>query len=572
MSSGRLWYSTAASHAATWWEQRRQHMTVDAVPSLLEAFHRSDRTAQRYHVGKAGISQEQLQRVPKLGRLKQEILSRSLRNRRNSASEDTWSTPKGKVMPYPGTATPGEGETETISPLLPSANVQSGQRLSIPQLQRLADQGDAGAQVDLRIVESQQHASSSSKLPLTPTDDASSRPKKLIPPKGWLHFVAGGAGGMCGAIITSPLDVVKTRLQSDLYRQRSPQKGAASLASSEAAASQNSGILQSARRLAYHFVETGYLLKEISTTEGPRALFRGLGPTLVGVIPARSINFYTYGNGKALIADRFNGGKETSLVHLSAAALAGLVTATATNPIWVVKTRLQLDSRRNERPAASPSSATASPTRPIASTASATATRPGVAHFSTAASVVRSKKTLGTFGEPAFFHASKASSGSSMNSLQMTLHIVRKEGVKGLYKGMSASYLGVAEGTIQWVLYERLKKMGVDQPQDGQGQGKVTGKLSSMVGAAGVAKLVASLATYPHEVVRTRLRQQPEAGQKPKYTGLLQTVRLVYKEEGFAALYGGLSAHLLRVVPNAVVMFSIYELTLRFATKTDDVQ
>ncbi len=38
------------------------------------------------------------------------------------------------------------------------------------------------------------------------------------------------------------------------------------------------------------------------------------------------------------------------MVHLSAAALAGVVTATATNPIWVVKTRLQLDSRRNERP------------------------------------------------------------------------------------------------------------------------------------------------------------------------------------------------------------------------------
>ncbi len=149
---------------------------------------------------------------------------------------------------------------------------------------------------------------------------------------------------MCGAIITSPLDVVKTRLQSDLYRQRSTQKAAPTTAT------QKGGVFQSARRLAYHFVETGYLLKEISTTEGPRALFRGLGPTLVGVIPARSINFYTYGNGKTLIAERFNGGKETSLVHLSAAALAGVVTATATNPIWVVKTRLQLDSRRNERP------------------------------------------------------------------------------------------------------------------------------------------------------------------------------------------------------------------------------
>ncbi|KAF6767650.1 Mitochondrial substrate/solute carrier [Kalmanozyma brasiliensis GHG001] len=436
-------------------------------------------------------------------------------------------------MPYPATVTPGEGETETISPILPSATVQSSRQLSVPQLQQLASRGDAGAQVDLRTLESQQASSSSSRSTLSDGP----RPKKLIPPKGWLHFVAGGAGGMCGAIITSPLDVVKTRLQSDLYRQRPAKTPAAA-----------TGVLANARRLAYHFVETGYLLKEISTTEGPRALFRGLGPTLVGVIPARSINFYTYGNGKSLIADRFNHGKETSLVHLSAAALAGVVTATATNPIWVVKTRLQLDSRQANPPARS--------TPAIA--------RPGTAHFSTTA-IAKSKKTLGAFGEPAFFHAAKTT-GSSMNSLQMTLHIVRSEGVKGLYKGMSASYLGVAEGTIQWVLYERLKKWGADTPE---GSPKVGGKLSSMVGAAGVAKLVASLITYPHEVVRTRLRQQPAPGERAKYTGLVQTVKLVYREEGLAALYGGLSAHLLRVVPNAVVMFSIYELTLRLATKVE---
>lgn len=44
-----------------------------------------------------------------------------------------------------------------------------------------------------------------------------------------------------------------------------------------------------------------------------------------------------------------------------------------------------------------------------------------------------------------------------------------------------------------------------------------------------------------------------------KYTGLWQTLQLVIKEEGVGRLYGGLSAHLLRVIPNAAVMFSIYE-------------
>ena len=56
------------------------------------------------------------------------------------------------------------------------------------------------------------------------------------------------------------------------------------------------------------------------------------------------------------------------------------------------------------------------------------------------------------------------------------------------------------------------------------------------------------------QVLRTRLRQ-PLVDGKVKYTGLLQTLRLVIAEEGAGSLYGGLSAHLMRVIPNAAVMF-----------------
>lgn len=134
--------------------------------------------------------------------------------------------------------------------------------------------------------------------------------------------------------------------------------------------------------------------------------------------------------------------------------------------------------------------------------------------------------------------------------MQMTLRIIKSEGIAGLYKGMSASYLGVAEGTIQWVLYERLKGLAQGSASAAEEQ-EVSRfrKWMGTVGAAGTAKMVASLITYPHEVVRTRLRQEPPPGQARKYTGLLQTIKLVWREEGAASLYGGLSAHLLRVVP-----------------------
>lgn len=91
-----------------------------------------------------------------------------------------------------------------------------------------------------------------------------------------------------------------------------------------------------------------------------------------------------------------------------------------------------------------------------------------------------------------------------------------------------------------------------------------TGKL----GAAATAKLFAAGIAYPHEVVRTRLRQSPQNG-VVKYTGLIQCFRLVLREEGVGALYGGLTAHLMRVVPSAAILFGTYELVMSLLSSED---
>ena len=299
---------------------------------------------------------------------------------------------------------------------------------------------------------------------------------------------------MCGAIITSPFDVVKTRLQSDLFRQKHPHPALNVLTGSGGA------VITAPRptNLLYNFVETGFIIRDIYREESFRALFKGLWPTLVGVVPARSINFFTYGNGKRIIADKFNDGVENSWVHLVAAAAAGIATGTATNPIWVVKTRLQLE---------------------------------------------------------------QGNSAVLGGSVACVRRILREEGVRGFYKGLSASYLGVTEGTIQWVLYERLKAL----THASRDETSPASRWAGMLGSAGAAKFVASLITYPHEVLRTRLRQ-PRVNGVLKYHGLVQTLRLVVAEEGARTLYSGLSAHLMRTVPNAAVMYSIYEGLIRWAS------
>ncbi len=47
-----------------------------------------------------------------------------------------------------------------------------------------------------------------------------------------------------------------------------------------------------------------------------------------------------------------------------------------------------------------------------------------------------------------------------------------------------------------------------------------------------------------------------------KYKSVFQALRLIAREEGMIGLYGGLEAHLLRVVPNSAIMFLTVELIM----------
>lgn len=137
-------------------------------------------------------------------------------------------------------------------------------------------------------------------------------PRELI-----CHGGAGAAAGAIAATFVCPLDVIKTRLQVHGLP-----------------ATPNSGRPGS-------IVVTS--LKNIIRNEGFKGLYRGLSPTIIALLPNWTVYFIVYEQLKGLLLSHGDGNSQLTVgANMVAAAGAGAATAIATNPLWVVKTRLQV--------------------------------------------------------------------------------------------------------------------------------------------------------------------------------------------------------------------------------------
>jgi solute carrier family 25 folate transporter 32 len=132
--------------------------------------------------------------------------------------------------------------------------------------------------------------------------------------------------------------------------------------------------------------------------------------------------------------------------------------------------------------------------------------------------------------------------------------IYKTEGAKTFYKGLGPSLIGVSHVAIQFPLYEKIKEILA---------AKSISESYTIFIASSTSKMMASALTYPHEVIRTRLQTQI-AGPNPKYTGIFQSLNIVYSEEGWRGFYRGYGISLFRTVP--VSVFNL--LTFEFLSKS----
>jgi len=137
------------------------------------------------------------------------------------------------------------------------------------------------------------------------------------------------------------------------------------------------------------------------------------------------------------------------------------------------------------------------------------------------------------------------------------VEIVKKETPLGLYKGLGAVLTGIVpKMAIRFTSFEWYKQLLANKET-----GIISGQALFLAGlAAGVTEAVAVVT--PMEVIKIRLQAQyhsmADPLDVPKYRNAGHALFTVVKEEGFGALYRGVSLTALRQGSNQAVNFTAY--------------
>ncbi|KAF2840555.1 calcium-binding mitochondrial carrier protein Aralar2 [Patellaria atrata CBS 101060] len=337
-------------------------------------------------------------------------------------------------------------------------------------------------------------------------------------PNSSINSICGALAGVASGIVTCPLDVIKTKLQA---------QGAFRI--------QGRRTIPRSSQVYQGMIGTA---RVIWTEDGFRGLYRGLSPMLLGYLPTWAVYMTVYESSKDYYYTKL---ESKWHARIYASITAGACSTLATNPIWVIKTRLMSQ---------------------VSSRASKQARTPW--HYK--------------------------------STLDAARKMYRAEGIGAFYSGLTPALLGLTHVAIQFPLYEFLKQnftgleMGENTPSDKDVH------WAGILAATFLSKICATSATYPHEVLRTRLqtqqRSQPshspegitfrggaEPGNRqrsslgassdgmlnlPRYRGVLRTFKVILQEEGWRAFYNGMGTNMIRAVPAAMTTMLTFE-TLKSA-------
>lgn len=313
-----------------------------------------------------------------------------------------------------------------------------------------------------------------------------------------INGLAGAGGGIIAQLITYPLQTVNTRQQTDRDLKKEKRK-----------------------------LGTIEQMCQVVKQEGWDRLYGGLAPSLIGTAASQGVYYYFYQIFRnkaeaAALENRKRGigdGSVGMLSSLVVAALSGCVNVLLTNPIWVIVTRMQTHSKISKKP---------QPTLTL--------------------SIAPDEAILAAIEPPPF---------GTVNAIQ---EVYGEAGAWGFWRGVFPTLIMVSNPSIQFMIYETLvKKLKKRRARSNKVDKGVTALEIFLLGA--VAKLGATVVTYPLLVVKSRLQAKQVTGgdRRHHYKGTCDAIRKMIQYEGFAGFYKGMSTKIVQSVLGAAVLFMIKE-------------
>jgi solute carrier family 25 phosphate transporter 23/24/25/41 len=135
--------------------------------------------------------------------------------------------------------------------------------------------------------------------------------------------------------------------------------------------------------------------------------------------------------------------------------------------------------------------------------------------------------------------------------------IINEEGYRAFWKGNLVTVVHrIPYTAVNFYAYEKYNLFFNSNPVVQSFIGNTSGNPIVHFVSGGLAGITAATATYPLDLVRTRLAAQRNA---IYYQGIEHTFRTICREEGILGLYKGLGATLLGVGPSLAISFAAYE-------------
>ncbi|KAL6547513.1 Mitochondrial carrier protein CoAc1 [Orobanche hederae] len=138
-----------------------------------------------------------------------------------------------------------------------------------------------------------------------------------------VDLLAGSASGGTAVLCTYPLDLARTKLAYQIVDTKGTMQR---------------GTRQLNANPAYSGIKN--VMERVYKESGVRGLYRGIGPTLIGILPYAGLKFYVYEELKRHVPEDH---QKSILMRLSCGALAGLFGQTFTYPLDVVRRQMQVE-------------------------------------------------------------------------------------------------------------------------------------------------------------------------------------------------------------------------------------